>query len=144
LLAERRAAATASGVGRGVSFRRLSHKTMDFLGVGLPELLVILVLVLIVVGPRRLPEMAAQLAHFIRAFRRYTNQITRDFNETVGELEKEYEEMHGEWKEIGQGLNESARAIDEELKSADRDVRESLQEAKRTAEEPPEAVSPSG
>ena len=48
---------------------------MEFLGIGLPELLVILVLALIVVGPNRLPEVAANLARFVRAARRYGNQV---------------------------------------------------------------------
>jgi Tat protein translocase TatB subunit len=117
---------------------------MDFLGVGLPELLVILVLTLIVVGPRRLPEMAAQLARFMRAFRRYTAGVTREFNETMGELEREYDEMKGEWKEVGQGLDETARSVGKELESADRDARKALKEAKAATEEPSKPVSPPG
>ena len=116
---------------------------MDFLGIGLPELLVILVLVLIVVGPGRLPEMAAQLARFIRAFRRYAAGVTREFNETLQELEQEYGDMKGEWKEGGQGLDESARAVGEELTAADREARQALEGAKAAADEPSEPVSPS-
>ena len=108
---------------------------MDFLGIGLPELLVILLLTLLVVGPQRLPEMAAQLARFIRAFRRYSSRVTREFNETISELEHEYEDMHGEWKQVGQGLEESARTVSDELSAADRDARKAL-EAPATADEP--------
>jgi sec-independent protein translocase protein TatB len=107
---------------------------MDFLGIGLPELLVILILTLIVVGPQRLPEMAAQLARFIRAFRRYSSRVTREFNETLSELEHEYEDMRGEWKQVGQGLEQDARTISDELKSADRDAR--AVDAPATADEP--------
>jgi Sec-independent protein translocase protein TatA len=39
---------------------------MQLIGIGIPELLVILVLTVIVVGPDRLPEVAAQLARWIR------------------------------------------------------------------------------
>jgi len=52
---------------------------MDFLGIGLPELLVILIITLIVVGPQRLPQMAAQLARLIREFRRHTANLSREF-----------------------------------------------------------------
>ncbi len=99
---------------------------MEFLGIGLPELLVILVLILIVVGPSRLPEMAAQLARFIRAARRYGNQVTKDFNEALSELEEEYDEMKGEWKEVSQGLDKSVKDVGRELKAADADVRKAL------------------
>ena len=102
---------------------------MEFLGIGLPELLVILVLILIVVGPSRLPEMAAQLARFIRAARRYGNQVTKDFNEALSDLEEEYDEMKGEWKEVSQGLDKSVKDVGKELKAADADVRKALDSA---------------
>ncbi len=102
---------------------------MNFLGVGLPELLLILILALLVVGPQRLPEMAAQLARFLRAFRAYTATITRDFNEAMEGLEQEYEEIKGEWKEVGQGLDEGTQAVKDELHGADRDAREALKDA---------------
>src|SRR3972149_539368 len=62
---------------------------MEFFGIGLPELLVILVLTLIVVGPQRLPEMAAQLGRFMRDFRRYTSELTRDITDALQDIERE-------------------------------------------------------
>ena len=115
---------------------------MEFLGIGLPELLVILLLILIVVGPNRLPEMAAQLARFLRAARRYSSQVTKDFNETVAELEEEYDEMKGEWKEVGQGLDESVKEVSKELNAADKDVREALDDASSAADGPSEPTTP--
>ena len=115
---------------------------MEFLGIGLPELLVILVLILIVVGPARLPEMAAQLARFIRAARRYSAQVTKEFNETVHELEQEYDEMKGEWKEVGQGIDKSVSEVTKELEAADKDVKKALNEASAAADEPSKPTTP--
>lgn len=115
---------------------------MEVLGVGPAELLVILVIMVIVVGPQRLPEMAAQLARFLRAFRRYSANVTREFNEALHELEQDYDEMRGEWKEIGQGLDESTHAVGDELKRADSAARQGLEEAK-APNEPSTPVSPS-
>ena len=45
---------------------------MDFLGIGLPELIVVLliaVIAVIAVGPRRLPELAVQLTRAVRQLR---------------------------------------------------------------------------
>ena len=56
-------------------------------------LLVILVITLIVVGPRRLPEMAAQIARAMREFRRYTSGLRREVSEALEDLEKEYSEI---------------------------------------------------
>ena len=115
---------------------------MDFLGIGLPELLVILVLTLLVVGPTRLPEMAAQLARLIRGVRQYSARISRDFNEALQELEQEYDEMKGEWKEIGQGLEETTRAVNEELRATDQAAQRALKDAKAAVDEPSQPTSP--
>lgn len=115
---------------------------MDFFGVGLPELLVILVLTLIVVGPSRLPEMAVRLARFIRTARSYASSVTKEFSETMQELEQDYDEIKGEWKEIGEGLDETARAVGEDLKAADQEAREALDDAKSAAEGPPKPTPP--
>ena len=58
---------------------------MEFMGVGLPELLVILIITLLVVGPNRLPEVAAQIARAMREFRRYSSGLTRDVTEALEE-----------------------------------------------------------
>ncbi len=115
---------------------------MEFLGIGLPELLVILILTLIVVGPNRLPEMAARLARLIRAARRYGNTVTKDFNEALHDLEEEYDDMKGEWKEVGEGLEKTANDVSSELKAADKDVRKALDDASSAATDSPQSSKP--
>jgi Tat protein translocase TatB subunit len=95
---------------------------MEFFGVGAPELLVILLITLLVVGPQRLPEMAAQLGRFMRAFQRYSSQVTREFSDTMKELEKEYDESKGDWKAVGQGLDEAVAGVNEPLQGAASDA----------------------
>jgi TatA/E family protein of Tat protein translocase len=46
-------------------------------GIGAPELLIILVVALLVLGPRRLPEMARSLGRGMAEFRRASNEFTR-------------------------------------------------------------------
>ena len=52
---------------------------MDFLGIGAMELLLILVLAVIVVGPRQLPAIARQLATLTRKLRRMWAEVSTDF-----------------------------------------------------------------
>jgi len=102
---------------------------VELFGVGPAELLVILGLALIVVGPRRLPEMAAQLGRFMRVMRRMSSQVTREFNEAMHDLETEYEGMKGEWKDVRQGLDDTASLATNELTAAERDAEQALEEA---------------
>lgn len=48
-------------------------------GVGLPELIVILVIALVVLGPRRLPEVARTLGKALGEFRRQSAEILAEF-----------------------------------------------------------------
>ena len=49
-------------------------------GIGMPELIVILVVALIVLGPDKLPEIARSLAKGLSAFRRATDNIKGRYN----------------------------------------------------------------
>jgi Tat protein translocase TatB subunit len=48
-------------------------------GVGMPELLVIFVVALIVLGPKRLPEVARQLGKAMAEFRRQSADVMEEF-----------------------------------------------------------------
>ncbi|EAT16482.1 twin-arginine translocase TatA/TatE family subunit [Desulfuromonas acetoxidans] len=49
-------------------------------GIGMPELLVILVIALIFIGPGKLPEVARSLGRGMREFRRATHDIKQTFD----------------------------------------------------------------
>ena len=48
-------------------------------GIGMTELIVIFAIALIVLGPKRLPELARSLGRGIAEFRRASNDLRRDF-----------------------------------------------------------------
>jgi Tat protein translocase TatB subunit len=48
-------------------------------GVGMPELIVILVVALVVLGPKRLPEVARTLGKALAEFRRQTADVMEEF-----------------------------------------------------------------
>ena len=47
-------------------------------GIGMPELLLILAVALIVLGPKKLPEMARALGRGLAEFRRTTDEVKRE------------------------------------------------------------------
>jgi sec-independent protein translocase protein TatB len=54
-------------------------------GIGMTELMVILVIALLVIGPKKLPEMARSLGRGLAEFRRASNDLRREFSEVVEE-----------------------------------------------------------
>jgi Tat protein translocase TatB subunit len=54
-------------------------------GIGMTELIVIFAIALIVLGPKRLPELARSLGRGIAEFRRASNDLRREFMETSDE-----------------------------------------------------------
>jgi Tat protein translocase TatB subunit len=48
-------------------------------GIGMPELFVILVVALVVLGPKRLPEVARSLGKMVTEFRRQSSEIMDEF-----------------------------------------------------------------
>jgi Tat protein translocase TatB subunit len=65
---------------------------MDFFGIGPLELLLILVLFVIVVGPDKLPEVGRRLGAAMKAFRGATDQITREIDREVKSVEQNVSE----------------------------------------------------
>jgi len=68
---------------------------MDFFGIGFGELVLILLLALIIWGPKRVPEIARNLGKTVRALRRathdFTAQVTREID--LEEREKPRKEV---------------------------------------------------
>lgn len=50
-------------------------------GIGMPELIIILVVALIVVGPKKLPDMAKSLGKGLSQFRKAADEIKEEFSE---------------------------------------------------------------
>src|SRR5436309_14140467 len=51
-----------------------------------PELIIILVVALLIFGPKRLPEMGAGVGKFIKEFRKGVNEISNPKEEKVDEM----------------------------------------------------------
>jgi TatA/E family protein of Tat protein translocase len=56
-------------------------------GIGMPELLLILGLALVVLGPKKLPELAKALGKGMAEFRRATDELKEEFRQMEREVE---------------------------------------------------------
>lgn len=64
-------------------------------GIGMPELMVILVIALLVVGPKRLPDLAKTFGKGLSEFRKATEGATETLKESlrVDEIKKDAEDI---------------------------------------------------
>lgn len=65
-------------------------------GIGMPELIVILVIALIVIGPQKLPDLARSLGKGLAEFKR----ATEDFKQSVEDEVKSADEKERVTKEV--------------------------------------------
>ena len=81
-------------------------------GIGMPELIVILVIALIVIGPSKLPDLARSLGKGLAEFRRATDDFKRNVEETAREQEEK--EQLAKKGTANQESGEEAKAAGEE------------------------------
>ena len=64
-------------------------------GIGMPELLLLLAIALIVVGPKKLPELAKALGRGIAEFKKATNELKEslDTNTDFSELKQSFDDI---------------------------------------------------
>ena len=96
-------------------------------GIGMPELLVIAVIALLVVGPKKLPDIAKALGKGLSEFRKVTESTTDTIKETLktDDLKKDIDDLkdsvfYGTKEEQGTPVSPAADgATREELKTDD-------------------------
>jgi len=81
---------------------------MDIFGIGLPELIVIILLALIFLGPDELPKLARQSAKLIAQVKQITDEVNDEIKKETVELNKA---LPAEYKEAQQALQETAATI---------------------------------
>ncbi|MCJ7521923.1 MAG: twin-arginine translocase TatA/TatE family subunit [Dehalococcoidia bacterium] len=73
---------------------------MEFFGMGPLEIVIILIVGLIAVGPGKLPQLARNLAKGISAFRKATMDLTTEVSKEFESLEKEEKEPVKQKKKV--------------------------------------------
>lgn len=58
---------------------------MTMFGIGFPELIIIMVVALLVVGPSKLPELAKSLGKTFQEFRRMADDVKESFEEEIAD-----------------------------------------------------------
>jgi sec-independent protein translocase protein TatA len=61
---------------------------VNIFGIGLPEMAVILVLALLIFGPKKLPEIGSSLGKAIRGFKEASQEFENEFKREAKQLEE--------------------------------------------------------
>lgn len=118
---------------------------------GIGEVLIILVVILFIVGPDKIPDFARKVAEGLKAFRNATSGVTKEIRENViqplneasaplreamepiNEIRAEINDLTSSLKkdaqEIADSLSQEAQGVTEEIKEAGSVVTEGIKEA---------------
>ncbi|MCS7072042.1 MAG: hypothetical protein NZM00_11090 [Anaerolinea sp.] len=118
---------------------------VDFLGIGVPELILILILMLIVAGPKRMLAWSYQLGRWVAALRQMWSQ-------TAAILQKEFDEAGVDvrvprdlptrseiQREVARVVDKYGAPVHEPVKNAQRELKQTLDavnQSVQTAEKP--------
>ncbi|MCB0194786.1 MAG: twin-arginine translocase TatA/TatE family subunit [Anaerolineae bacterium] len=99
---------------------------MDILGVGFSELIFVLIIALMVFGPRRLPEIAGKLGRYVAQLRSLSDGLMAEWQREINaatqleELQKarqDIKDIQEDLKRTKSDLNQAKKDVDEGTKS---------------------------
>jgi TatA/E family protein of Tat protein translocase len=70
-------------------------------GIGMPEMILILAIALIVIGPKKLPDLAKSLGRAFGEFKKATSELkeTFDVNQNLNQVKKSLDEINDDVKD---------------------------------------------
>jgi Tat protein translocase TatB subunit len=101
-------------------------------GIGMPELIVIMVIALIVIGPKKLPDLARALGKGMAEFRKATQEIKESLN-----VDEEFQEARKDLADSISGIDKPERAPAGEGGAKHKDFDEALGDYERKKTESP-------
>jgi sec-independent protein translocase protein TatB len=105
-------------------------------GIGMPELLLLLAIALIVVGPKKLPELARALGRGIAEFKKATNELKESL-----ETSSDFSELKQSFGEIQDGLTDATSPSPLDVKDDSETTDADGSESSREDDEDPEKAS---
>ena len=89
-------------------------------GIGLPELIVIMVVALLVVGPSKLPDLARSLGKTFQEFKRMADDVKETLEDETSDV-KDSSEQQAESKEEPEKESDKTETVQEQTDSTKND-----------------------
>ena len=115
-------------------------------GIGMPEMILILAIALVVIGPKKLPDLAKSLGRAMREFKKATSEFkeTMQIDNELTEVKKAFDDINEDVKQAVDLKPEFERNSEDNAKpdeaGADKDTKD---EAEPEAESNPDPEAPS-
>lgn len=91
--------------------------------IGLPELMIILVLGLVLLGPDRLPGVIRQITGFIRMLRSSYGDALAVFKDQLGDVQEDIDAIRGEISSIQGEVRATAEDVEKDVKEVEGEVK---------------------
>ena len=97
----------------------------------LAELVVVMVVALIVIGPERLPKVARTLGHLYGRAQRYVNGVKADISRDMAmdDYRQLQQKIQAEASALQQSVQQAAQTVDQQVQQINRAVAEPLHDA---------------
>jgi len=97
----------------------------------LAELVVVMVVALIVIGPERLPKVARTLGHLYGRAQRYVNGVKADISRDMAmdDYRQLQQKIEAEASALQQSVQQAAQAVDQQVQQINQAVAEPLHDA---------------
>ncbi len=105
------------------------------MGIGPMEIIVILIVTLIVVGPEKMPELARALARLMRDLRHAMNEVRDQFDELTREDLLGTKEIDSYYRETIDSVKKSVEPPPD-VKEIGKEIEKSIQQEERPEEKP--------
>jgi sec-independent protein translocase protein TatB len=96
------------------------------LGIGLPQLLLVLIVAMIVLGPERLPDVARQMAKGVRTLRGYATDVQSQFGGELDEIRQELLGIQQDLTDVTGSLRGGLSELDQSFRSVHSDVNSAI------------------
>ena len=89
-------------------------------GIGVPELLIIMAIALIVIGPKKLPDLAKSLGRALNEFKKATREFkdSLDIDDDINTIKKPFTEINDDIRGVIKGSPETPGSADKTVKAS--------------------------